>query len=88
LGLKYTDSSTNNEWVKLQGARESIAATNKIVSSGSMPNIVGLKLQDALWICEKNGLDVKVMGKGTVTAQSIAEGAAIAKGQQIQIQLN
>ena len=53
-----------------------------------MPNILGMKLQDALWICEKNGLDVKVIGKGKVTAQSIAEGAAIAKGQQIQIQLN
>jgi len=88
LALKYTDSSTNNEWVKLQGVRESIAASNKIVSSATMPNIMGMKLQDALWICEKNGLVVKVIGKGAVTAQSIEEGATIAKGQQIQIQLN
>jgi cell division protein FtsI (penicillin-binding protein 3) len=88
IGLKYTDSSSNNEWVKLKGARENIAASNIALSTGSMPNILGMKLQDALWICEKNGLDVKVIGKGKVTAQSIAEGAAIAKGQQIQIQLN
>jgi beta-lactam-binding protein with PASTA domain len=53
-----------------------------------MPNIIGMKLQDALWICEKNGLEVKIMGKGQVTAQSILEGQLITKGQQIQIQLN
>ena len=53
-----------------------------------MPNIVGMKLQDALWICEKKGLQVKCQGKGKVVSQSIAQGQSIIKGQQIQLQLN
>ncbi len=88
LSLKYTDSSTNNDWVQVQGMRETISSINRVVSTGTMPNIMGMKMQDALWICEKNGLEVKVAGKGKVSAQSIAEGQVIAKGQQIQIQLN
>jgi cell division protein FtsI (penicillin-binding protein 3) len=88
LSLKYTDSSTNNDWVQLQGKRETISLINRVVGTGTMPNIMGMKLQDALWICEKNGLEVKLVGKGKVTVQSIAEGQVIAKGQQIQIQLN
>ena len=88
LSLKYTDSSTNSDWVQVQGIRETISSINRVVSNGTMPNIMDMKLQDALWICEKNGLVVKVAGKGKVTLQSIAEGQVIIKGQQIQIQLN
>ncbi len=88
LSLKYTDSSTNSDWVQVQGIRETISSINRVVSNGTMPNIMGMKMQDALWICEKNGLEVKVAGKGKVTLQSIAEGQVIIKGQQIQIQLN
>jgi beta-lactam-binding protein with PASTA domain len=45
-------------------------------------------LQDALWICENNGLLVKSVGRGKVMSQSIVEGQKINRGQQIQIQLN
>ena len=74
--------------MQVQGIRETISSINRVVSNGTMPNIMGMKMQDALWICEKNGLEVKVAGKGKVTLQSIAEGQVIIKGQQIQIQLN
>ena len=74
--------------MQVQGIRETISSINRVVSNGTMPNIMDMKLQDALWICEKNGLVVKVAGKGKVTLQSIAEGQVIIKGQQIQIQLN
>ena len=53
-----------------------------------MPNITGMKLQDALWLCEKKGLLVKCVGKGKVVKQSIAQGEVIIKGQQVQIDLN
>jgi cell division protein FtsI (penicillin-binding protein 3) len=88
LSLKYTDSSLQNEWVQLQGKGVQLVSTKKIIPNGIMPSLVGMKLQDALWICEKNGLSVKSIGKGKVVNQSIVEGQVIAKGQQIQIQLN
>ena len=53
-----------------------------------MPDISGLKLQDALWLCEKKGLQVKCIGKGRVVRQSIVQGSYITKGQPILIELN
>ena len=88
LAIKYTDSSINHDWVEVKGAGLDMKSVQKQVVNGTMPNITGMKLQDALWICEKNGLQVKTLGKGKVILQSIAEGQAIVKGQQIQIQLN
>lgn len=88
LPLQYTDSSSNHEWIQVQGVGNQVSANSILVNNAAMPSILGLTLQDALWICEKNGLTVKVLGKGKVVAQSIAAGQAIIKGQQIQIELN
>lgn len=88
LSLSYKDSSLNNDWVTLQGDKRDIKIMPKPIKVGFMPNIVGMKLQDALWICENNGLLVKSVGRGKVMSQSILEGQKIIRGQQIQIQLN
>ncbi len=88
LSLSYKDSSLNNDWVMLKGEKRDIKIVPKQISAGIMPNIVGMKLQDALWICENNGLLVKSVGRGKVMSQSIVEGQKISRGQQIQIQLN
>jgi cell division protein FtsI (penicillin-binding protein 3) len=89
LALHYQDSSeARNEWVQLKGRGKNLKSAQAIVSDSTMPNISGMKLKDALWICEKKGLLVKFVGKGKVIKQSIAQGEYIAKGQQIQIDLN
>ena len=88
LSLKYQDSSVNNDWVALEGNGNRIKATQQIISDTTMPNITGMKLQDALWLCEKKGLVVKCVGRGKVIKQSIVQGQYIQKGQQIQIELN
>ncbi len=89
LSIAFQDSSgARNEFVQLKGKGKTMNAANDIISDSTMPNISGMKLQDALWICEKKGLMVKFVGKGKVIKQSIAQGEYIAKGQQIQIELN
>ena len=72
----------------MQGVGVKVKASPQLISDSTMPNIVGMKLQDALWICEKKGLQVKCEGKGKVVSQSIAQGQVIIKGQQIQIQFS
>ncbi len=86
--IPFVDSSMTKEWVTVQGAGNKVKASPQLVADSTMPNIIGMKLQDALWICEKKGLQVKCQGKGKVIAQSVAQGQVIIKGQQIQIQLN
>lgn len=88
LSLPLKDSSAGKDWVQLQGVGKNIKAMPQILSDTTMPNLTGMKLQDALWLCEKKGLLVKCAGKGKVVGQSIAQGQMIVKGQQIQIQLN
>ena len=89
LSIAYQDSSeARNEWVEFKGKGKNMKAAQNIISDSTMPNISGMKLKDALWICEKKGLMVKCVGKGKVIKQSIAKGELIAKGQQIQIELN
>jgi cell division protein FtsI (penicillin-binding protein 3) len=88
LAIPFKDSTVGKDWVQVQGMGSNIKANAQILSDSTMPNITGMKLQDALWICEKKGLQVKCVGKGKVVSQSIAQGQTIIKGQQIQIQLN
>jgi cell division protein FtsI (penicillin-binding protein 3) len=88
LSLNYQDSSFNNDWVSMQGAGNVLKAGQQVISDTTMPNITGMKLQDALWLCEKKGLVVSCVGRGKVVKQSIVQGQYIQKGQQIQIELN
>jgi len=89
INLPYQDSTIpTNNWVNLNGAGKTAKAAARVVSDSTMPDISGLKLQDALWLCEKKGLQVKCIGKGRVIKQSIAQGAYITKGQPIIIELN
>jgi hypothetical protein len=88
LALPIRDSTLGKDWIQVQGAGNNIKAIPQLLSDTTMPNLTGMKLQDALWICEKKGLLVKCAGKGKVVSQSIAQGQSIIKGQQIQIQLN
>ena len=89
LAIPYKDSTTAaSDWVKLNGVGVNAISRQQVISDTTMPDISGLKLQDALWLCEKRGLMVRTIGKGKVIKQSIAQGAYITKGQQIQIELN
>ena len=89
LSIPYQDSTiASNNWIQLQGKGKNLKAATQVLSDTTMPNMTGMKLQDALWLCEKKGLLVKCVGKGKVVKQSIAQGETIIKGQQIQIDLN
>ncbi len=88
LSIKFQDSSANADWVQFKGAGNQIKISPSILSDSVMPDISGMKLQDALWLCEQKGLIVKILGKGKVVKQSIIQGQAVIKGQQIQLELN
>jgi cell division protein FtsI (penicillin-binding protein 3) len=91
LSMPYQDSTPNNaDWANVQGAGRALKAGQQLqmASDSTMPNISGMKLKDALWLCEKKGLIVKCSGKGKVVRQSILQGQYIQRGQQIFIELN
>ncbi len=57
------------------------------IVKGTMPDVGGMGLKDALYLLEQQGLNVLVNGKGTVVKQSIAPGMQISKGMPVVIEL-
>jgi cell division protein FtsI (penicillin-binding protein 3) len=62
--------------------------TQKEFSKKSIPNVIGLLLDDAIFLLENAGLKVSFTGKGKVINQSISAGMPINKGSLIQLYLN
>jgi len=53
-----------------------------------MPDVRGLPAMDAISLLENMGVNVKLSGKGKVTAQSVAKGTKLSKNQTIVLQLS
>lgn len=60
----------------------------KAVYRDVIPDLTGMSLKDAIYLLENGGMQVKVQGRGKITAQSIPAGTRMAKGQSIVIQLS
>ncbi len=55
---------------------------------GTMPDVRGMGLKDALFVLESRGLKVRFSGRGAVVRQSVAPGARITPGATVAITLN
>jgi len=89
LGVQYTDvGSIGTDWASVSKQGNRPVMQGKIVTDKQMPQLTGMGLKDAVYICENMRLKVNVKGKGKVAAQSIAAGGNFKKGQPVQIILN
>lgn len=55
--------------------------------SDKVPNVAGMGLRDAVYLLERQGLQVKPVGRGSVIRQSILPGTKIQRGSLITIEL-
>ena len=60
----------------------------KPVYMGMIPDVIGMGLRDAVYLLERQGLQVQVQGKGSVKVQSLTPGLKATKGQIILLQLS
>jgi cell division protein FtsI (penicillin-binding protein 3) len=60
----------------------------KHVYRGIMPDVKGMALKDAVYLLENYGINVQIVGKGKVRAQSVPEGTVLIKGQNVILQLS
>ncbi len=89
LSLPYADAGGSNaEWATMGKQFNKAVIEGKTISNNQMPELGGMSLKDAVYICENMGLKVAIKGRGKVTAQSVMAGQAIAKGKTVQIELN
>lgn len=91
--LKYAgvkvDVPAGNELMQLTAdSNKKITIESAKVYEGYVPDVSGLGLKDAVYLLEKEGMQVQVKGKGKVQLQSVAPGSRIYKGQKIILQLS
>ncbi|MCL1974443.1 MAG: transpeptidase family protein [Bacteroidetes bacterium] len=60
---------------------------SKPLSDGTVPNVVGMGLMDALYLLERNGLQVKVTGMGSVESQDPLPGTPLQAVNTVAIAL-
>jgi cell division protein FtsI (penicillin-binding protein 3) len=87
-GLKIEKrGNADGEWISTTSSKDTVTVSNRSVKTGLVPNVVGMGLQDALYILENNGLKVQVQGYGTVKRQSVQPGASVRSYPNITIEL-
>lgn len=59
----------------------------KDLQQNIMPNVVGMGLQDAIFLLENYGFVIECSGKGSIKRQSIPRGQSIYRGQKIKLDL-
>jgi cell division protein FtsI (penicillin-binding protein 3) len=81
----YTDGE--GQWYTTVAKNDSLLVSPRLVETGIVPNVLGMGLQDALYLLESQGMKVKVSGFGTVRKQSIPAGSNIYNNSNITIEL-
>lgn len=87
LQMKARPENGQSPWARPEASYDNIVLTSAPVARGTMPDVCGMGLKDALYLLEQQGLNVLVNGKGTVVKQSILPGINICKGMPVVIEL-
>lgn len=87
LNIPFTGDS-ESEYVITASGQKSVQLNPQTVKQGMVPQVVGMGLQDALFLLEKEGMKVQVIGKGTVKRQSVTAGSPSKNFKYITIELS
>lgn len=82
------ENNSESDWVSTSTSKDTVKVSTRTIKEGLVPNVVGMGLQDALYILENQGMKVKVFGYGTVKRQSVQAGVAVKNSPYITIELS
>ena len=88
LGMNFYSDSPDAEWVITKTNYESVRLETKTDVKEKMPYVVGMGLNDALYLLESRGLYVKFNGHGTVTKQSVKSGASLENTSVVTLEMS
>lgn len=88
LGVKTLVEDNIGEWLVTQKKEDHIVLGNKRMVDNLMPDLASMGLKDALYLLENLGLEVKVVGRGSVRKQSIPVGSKIQRGQKVTLEMS
>lgn len=88
LNVPVISGNPENKWVVTTTGKDKVEMGRRNVVDNLVPNVLGMAAQDAVFILENAGLNVKVIGRGSIKKQSMMPGSRIHAGQQITIELS
>jgi cell division protein FtsI (penicillin-binding protein 3) len=77
----------DNAWVRIDTANRGLKVSGISVKRGTVPNVTGMGLRDAVFLLENRGFKVSYSGVGEVVKQSIEQGVAYSPGQNVHLTL-
>jgi len=88
LGVKTIDESQSSQWVSTVSQRSEVRMEKRTIPTDKVPNVMGMSLRDGLYLLEKCGLEVQIIGSGTIKKQSLPPGASVNQIKRIKIELS
>jgi len=83
-----TTSNPEDNWVVTQTGTEQVTIGRRRILAGRVPNVLGMSAQDAVFLLENAGLDVRLVGRGMIKKQSLAPGTPITNQERIILELS
>ncbi len=87
LNISTLSSNPTAEWVMVSENNNTVKFKTKNVKYGLVPNVKGMNAKDAIFLLERLGLCVEILGKGFVRKQSKEPGTRIIEGKKITLEL-
>ncbi|MBE7176980.1 MAG: PASTA domain-containing protein [Mucilaginibacter polytrichastri] len=87
LGVKALFAA-NSEYVNVIDTNNGVSISEAVYRKGSVPDVTGMGLRDALYVLGNAGLKVQIKGSGVVAAQSLKPGSWAYRDAKILIELN
>lgn len=79
--------SKGSDWVKIKYDSLNYQPQTIEINKGLIPDVMGMGARDAVYLLEKSGLRVNLIGAGKVMAQSMKPGQKLVRGTTISITL-
>jgi cell division protein FtsI (penicillin-binding protein 3) len=88
LDISIENGHIQSDWVSTEKKAESVVLSKRTIVEGLVPNVVSMGAKDAVFLLENAGLQVRLLGRGSVRSQSIAPGTRVRKGEQIVLAMS
>ena len=87
LSVPY-NANENAQWVSVSTGKDTVSVNRRNYTENLVPNVVGMDIEDAIFLLENKGVKVEIEGRGVVRYQSIAPGILIPeRGFKIKLSL-
>jgi cell division protein FtsI (penicillin-binding protein 3) len=87
MDVRLSDKTHKGDWAVISRDSVRVTATRLAIENGLVPSVVGMGLQDALFLLESRGLAVDFSGKGKVASQFPKAGERVKSGATVSISL-